>query len=146
MDAGLGSGVTHNADGLTRPFACASIGLGTLTPDGQAAQMPDASIAFNALQALQIHADLAAKIAFDNVFPILNGMNDLRKLLLGQVLGADTGIDIRPSKNLLRVGGADAINVAQCDFNALVRRNLYTNDACHKLIILAVVCGVCCCK
>ena len=53
--------------------------------------------------------------------------------MLGQILGADARIDICASEDLVRVGGTDAINVAQGDFDALVGRDFYSNDASHNL-------------
>ena len=77
MNSGFGGGITHHADGLARAFACTGIGLCPLSAYWQAAQVPDAPIAFDALQPLQVHADLAAQIAFNDVFAILDSMNDL---------------------------------------------------------------------
>lgn len=138
MDAGLGIGVALHADGFAWAFAGAGIGLGALAAHGQSAHVADAAIAFNALQALKVHADFAAQIAFDNVFAFLNGMDDLGKLLFGQVLGADGGVNIRALEDFLRVDGADAVDVAQGDVNAFVRRNFYSNDACHKWLMIMV--------
>jgi len=42
----------------------------------------------------QIHADLAAEIALDDILAVLDGMNDLGELLLRQILGAHAGIDL----------------------------------------------------
>jgi hypothetical protein len=61
-------------------------------------------------------------------------MNDLRKLLLGQVLGAYARVNVRALQNLFRVGRADAIDVAQRNFDALVRRNFHSNDTGHRLL------------
>ena len=96
------------------------------------AQVTDAAITLDALQPLQVHADFAAQVAFNDVFAILDRVNNLRELLLGQILGADARIDICASEDLVRVGGTDAINVAQGDFDALVGRDFYSNDAGHK--------------
>src|SRR5262249_19322051 len=81
VDAGFGCWVADDADGLPWAFTSAGIGLGTLAADREAAQMADAAIAFDGLKAFEVHADFAAQIAFDNIFAVLNGMNDLRKLL-----------------------------------------------------------------
>ena len=101
--------------------------------------MPDAPIAFDALQPFQIHAEFAAQIAFDDVFAFLDRVDDLRKLRLGQILRADRGINVRALENLQRVDGADAVDVAQRDVYALVRRNFNTNDACHKFLTLPLL-------
>jgi len=43
VDAGLGGGVTDNADGLARTFPSAGVGLGALATDREAAQMANAA-------------------------------------------------------------------------------------------------------
>src|SRR5882724_10213779 len=133
MDACLRRWAADNADRLARTFARPGIGLRTLAADRKAAQMADATVAFNALKSLEIHADLAAEIAFDDILAILNRMNDLRELLLGQILGADRGVNAGLFQNDFRIAGADAVNVAQSDVDALVRGNFYSDDAGHKV-------------
>jgi len=77
VDACFGGGITDDADGLARAFAGSGVGLSALAADGQTPEMPDSAIAFDALEALQVHADFPAEIAFDDVFAILNGMDNL---------------------------------------------------------------------
>src|ERR1700758_5290942 len=93
MDAGLGVRIALNADGLARTLARAGVGGGPLTADGQAAEMPDAAVTFDTLKAFEVHADFAAQIALDHILAVLDRVNDLRELLLVQILGADGGID-----------------------------------------------------
>src|ERR1019366_6597357 len=112
MDAGLGGWAANDADGLARAFAGARVGLSALTAHWQAAEMPDATITLDALQPLEVHPDLAAQIAFDDVLAVLNGMHDLGELLFGQILGTDAGINIRLGQNNFRIAGAKAVNVA----------------------------------
>src|ERR1039458_13552 len=135
MDAGLGVRVALHADGLARAFAGAGVGLRALAANGQAAQMADAAITLDALQPLEVHADFAAQIAFDDVFALLDRMDDLRELLLGQILRADRAVNVRALENFQRVGRADAVDVAQRNVNALAGRNFNTNDACHKSFV-----------
>jgi len=134
MDAGLGCRAANDTDGLAGTFASAGIGLGALTANRQAAKMPHAPVTLDALQALEIHADLAAQIAFDDILAVLDGMDNLRELLLGQIFGADTRVDVSLGKNDIGVTGADAIDVAQGDIDALVRWNFYSDDAGHKFV------------
>ena len=54
-------------------------------------------------------------------------------MLLAQILGANGRVDIRFGQNDFGVAGTDAINVAQGDFDALVGRDFYSNDAGHNL-------------
>ena len=48
-------------------------------------------------------------------------------------------VNVRAFQNLERVDRADAVDVAERNINALVRRNFYTNDACHKLTLTLFV-------
>src|SRR5207249_3586561 len=100
------------------------------------------------LQALQVHADLAPQIALDDVFAILDGMDDLRKLLLGQILGANAGLDVGFGQDHFRVAGAYSVNIAQRDVDALVGGNFDADNSSHKsgwtpfhFLSPAVVCG-----
>jgi hypothetical protein len=70
-------------------------------------------------------------------------MDDLGKLLLGQIFRTNARINVRVFQNLLRVGWADAIDIAQRNVYALVRRNFHTNDACHKSALSLFVPFVC---
>ena len=131
MDAGLGGWTANDADGLARAFAGAGIGLGALPANRQAAQVANATIALDALQSLEVHANLAAEIAFDDVFAILNGVDNLRELLLRQIFGADGRIYLRLAQDFPGVGGANAVNVTKRDVDALVRWNFDANDTSH---------------
>src|ERR1700674_5753815 len=120
MDAGLGGGIADDTDGFARSFARARVGLSTLAAHRQAAQVTDAAIAFDTLQALQIHANLAAEIAFDDVFAILNGVDNQGELLLGEIFGTDAGVDLGVGQDDLCIAGANAVDVAQGNIDALV--------------------------
>ncbi len=132
MDAGFGGGVADDANGLARAFAGAGVGLGALTANGQTAKVADAAMALDGLEALEVHANLAAQIAFDDVFAVLNRVNNLRELLLGQILGADAGFDVCPGEDDFGIVRADAVNVTQSNINALVWGNFYTDDTSHN--------------
>src|SRR5215831_4716310 len=120
MDASLGGWVADDTDGLSRAFARAGIGLGALTTDREATKVANTTIAFDALEALEVHADFAAKITFNHVLAILNGVDDLGQLLFAEVFRANGGVNIGFGQNLFRVAGTDAVNVTQNDVDALV--------------------------
>ena len=134
MNSGLGGWTANDTHGLARPLAGTGVGLGALPTHRQTAQVTDAAIGLDALQSLEIHADLAAQIAFDDILAILNGVNNLRELLLGQILGPDARIDIRLSQDDFRVAGADAVNVPERNVDALVRRDFHTNNTSHIFV------------
>ena len=105
MDTGLGIGVTLHAHGFARAFACTRVGLRALSAYRQSAHVADTPITFNTLQTLEIHADFAAQIAFNDVFAFLDRMDNLGKLLLGKVFGADGRVNVSALEDFLRVDG-----------------------------------------
>jgi hypothetical protein len=136
MNAGFGSWAAHDAYGFTRAFASTSIGLGALTTNWEATQMTDTAVTLDALETLQVHADLAAEIALDDVLPILDGVNDLRKLLFGQILRTNAGINVGFGEDDFRIAGTQAVNITERNINALVRGHFYSDDAGHVLLKL----------
>jgi hypothetical protein len=133
VDTRLGGRVADNTDGLSRTLSSAGVRLGPLSADRQATQVTDTPITLDALKALQVHADLAAKVAFDDIFPVLDGMDDLGELLLAQIFRANGRVNIGLGQDVFRVAGADAVNVTQRDVDAFIRGNFYSDDACHTL-------------
>src|SRR5262245_25107887 len=106
MDTGLRGRVTDHTDGLSRALACASVCLSPLSANRQAAKVANAAVAFDALKALEVHADFAAKVAFDDVFAILNRMDDLGQLLFAQIFRANGRVNVGLSQYVFRVAGA----------------------------------------
>ncbi len=139
MNTGLGGWVANDTDSLARALAGTGVGLSSLAANRESSKMPHPAITLDTLEPLEIHPDFPPQVAFDDVFAVLDRVDDLRKLLFGQVLGANGSIDIGFGQNVDRVFGANPINVAQGDIDALIRRNFYTNDAGHKLKMDAAV-------
>jgi hypothetical protein len=67
--------------------------------------MTDAAIAFDALQSFKIHAEFAAQIALDDILALLDRVNDLGKLLLGQILRANRAVNVGALENLEALTG-----------------------------------------
>ena len=132
MNAGLGLRIALDTNSLARALAGAGVGGGALAADRQTAQVTNAAITLDALEALQVHADLAAQIAFDHVSAVLDRMDDLGYLLFAKIFGADLAIDFGALENIQRVGRANAINVAERDIDALLTRNFNTYNTCHS--------------
>ena len=126
MDAGLGVRVALHADGLARTFAGACVRLGALTANREAAQVPNATIALDTLEALQIHTDLAAKIAFGHILSVLDRVDNLRELGFTQILGANGAINACALEDLLGIHRTDSVNITKRDIDALLSRNVHT--------------------
>ena len=91
MNAGLRRGIAHHADGFAGAFAGAGVGLRTLSADRQTAQVADAPVAFDGLEALEVQTEFTAEVALDDIFAFLDGVDDLGQLLFVQILGPDAG-------------------------------------------------------
>src|SRR4030095_58021 len=142
VNAGLGVGITLHADSLARPLACAGVGAGALATHGQAAQVADATVTLDGLQTFEVQADFAAQIALDDVFAVLDCVDNLRELLLVQVLRTDGVINPGRGEDDRRVGRADAVDVAERDVDALLAGDFNTDDACHSLTLTLFVAPV----
>src|SRR5438105_3674269 len=126
MDAGLRVRIALHTDRLARPFARAGICLRSLTAHRQTTQMPDTAIAFDTLKALQIHAELAAQIAFDHVLTLLDRMHNLGHLLLVQIFCTDSRIKTSLGNDCLSIDRPDSVNVSERDIDPLLAWNINT--------------------
>jgi hypothetical protein len=131
MDAGLGRRIASDTDRLARTFAGSGVGLGALSANRKAPEMANSTIALDTLEALKIHANFPAEIAFDDILAILNGVDDLGELGLRQIFGAHGRVNFGFIEHDFRVARADAIDVAQSDIDALIRGNFYSDDTSH---------------
>ena len=77
------------------------------------------------------------QVAFD-LEVVLDVVAQLGQIIFAEILHADVGIDTGICDDLLGGGGANAVNVGQADFNALVARKVDTNETCHELISLSL--------
>jgi hypothetical protein len=145
MNTGLGLRITLHADGLPGTLPRARVGGSALAAHWQTAHVADTAIALDALQALKVHTQLAAEIAFDHVATILDCVNDLGNLLLRKVFGAHMRLNLGGLQDGNGVHRANAINVTERDINALLGGDFDTNNTWHMLN-LDVVCGGRWCK
>src|SRR4030067_1844523 len=68
------------------PLPAPGVGLGPLAPDGQLLLVPEAPVAADVDQPLDVHGDLLAEVALD-LLPLLDDLADLVDLVLGPGLG-----------------------------------------------------------
>ena len=95
--------------------------------------MPQAAIAINVHQPLDVHLRFRTQRAFD--FEVGgDDRADLRYLVVGQ-LGNLLGVaDTRRVQNSVRARAADAIDVRQADFSSLVLGQINAGNTCHVLL------------
>jgi hypothetical protein len=132
MNAGFGVGISLDADGFAGALAGSGIGGSPLSANGQTPHVPDAAVTLDILQPFQVHADFPAQITFNDVFPFLNGMNDLGELLFVQIFRPNSRFNIGFFEDGLGVGGPDPIDVTKRDLDPLLARYFHSDDACHS--------------
>lgn len=131
--------VARDTDGLAWTFAGARIGLRALAAHRQSTKMPNSPVTLDALKPLEVHSVFPAEITLNNVLAVLDGVYDLGQLLLRQIFGSDTAINVGSGEDFLGIAGADSVNVAQRYVNALFRWYFYSDDAGHISIIKGLV-------
>src|ERR1700676_3439776 len=80
--------------GAARPLAGAGVGLGPLAAHRQTLAVPQAAVAADGLEAVDVLVDLAAQRPFHRIFTVENG-GDARQLVVAQFLGPPLRIYVR---------------------------------------------------
>jgi len=124
----LGADDTH---GLAGSLAGTGIGLGTLTTDGKTATMAETTVAVDCLQTLEVTLKFAAEVTLDDDLLGRDGGDDGTDLLGRKFLGAGVGIDVGLLEDALGGLRADAVNVNERGFNALVAGDFYAEESWH---------------
>src|ERR1700738_5003667 len=120
-------------DRFGRSLARARVGMGALTAHRQSAAMTQAAIAAEIHQTLDVHADLATQIAFDQIVAV-DHFTDLQNFLVGQLIDAAVSGNLDFLHDLGRILLADAMDVLERDLHALVGRNIHTGNTGHRLL------------
>src|SRR3990172_4660726 len=113
-----------------RPFARARVGVGALAPDRQAAAMAQPSVAAQVHQPLDVHGRVPPQIAFDDEVAV-DRLADLQDLRVRQVVDATQIRDADLLADLLGSPRPDAVDVLECNDDALLRRNVYACNTGH---------------
>jgi len=122
-------------DRLGLALTGARIGVRALAADRQALAMAEATIAGEVHQTLDVHRGLATQIAFHGVTGV-DRLTDLQHFLVGQVLHAASRREAELGGDFLGLGRANAMNVGQRDFDALVGRDVDTRNTSHCVLLL----------
>src|SRR3954452_10325265 len=123
------------------PLARARVGLGVLSPHGQAAPVAHAAVGADLLQALDALGALAAQIALDREV-LVDALAQAGDLVLGEVPDVGVRGDLRLVEDLAGGRGADPVDVGQADLYALVEGDVDPGDACHEFPTPAAACVV----
>ena len=101
--------------------------MSALTANGQATTMTQTAIATDLHEALNILRNFAMQVTFSGEV-LLNVVTKLGKFIFSQIVAASVWIYASFCEDLLGGGKANAVNVGQADFNALVARKVDTNE------------------
>ena len=123
--------VSDSADGYAASLACTGIGFCTLSVAGELPAVTDAAIAVDLLKAADVCGDNPAEIALDEDV-ILQNDGDSCDLGVGKILGLEGGIDANAFDDFERLGGADAIEIAQGKFDALIGGDVNSDNTWHS--------------
>src|SRR5262245_36467300 len=129
-------------DDLGRTLAGTRIGVRTLAADGQRAAMAQTPVAAEVHQALDVHRNFAAQVAFDLVVAV-NGFADLQHFSVGQLVHTAFRRNADLLHDLRSEFCPDAMDILQRDDDALVRRNVDASYTGHLLLHVGRQAGDC---
>ena len=117
-------GLLLACNGALRSLTGTSVGLGALSVDRKAATVANSLVASDLDLAADVGGDLTTEVTF-YLEVALDVIAKGNELVVGQILDADLAADLGVRKRLECSRTTDAVNVSQCDLNALIARNVY---------------------
>src|SRR6476620_124790 len=128
-------------DGALRALAGARVGLGALTADRKAHAVAATRVAADLDLASDGRVDLTSEVTLDLEVGF-DLVAKLDQLLVTERVDPSGRVDTGGSQELLGAGTADAVDVGESDLDALVAREVNTNEACHVAVSLSVLASV----
>ena len=123
-------GLLLAGNSLLAALAGTGIGTSALTTNGQTVAVTASLVGTNLDLATNVGGDLATKITLDLVV-VLDVVTQGDELLVVQLMDAQVTADTGGLESLQGTGVSDSENVGQCDLEALVARQVDSNEACH---------------
>src|SRR6476469_6664195 len=117
-----------------RTLAGARVGLGALTADREAHAVTATLVAADLDLAADVRLDLTPEVTLDLEVGF-DLVAKLDQLLVTERVDPGVRVDAGGSEQLLGAGTADAVDVGECDLDALVAREVHTNEACHVVAV-----------
>src|SRR5206468_3734899 len=96
--------------------------------------VPQPSEAADFHQALDVHGNLLAEIAFHAAL-VLDHPADLPDVVFGQILDADVGADPGALQDVVRAHTPYAVDVSETDLDALGPREIHASNTCHMSVL-----------
>ena len=117
-------------DGLPLTLAGTGVGAGALTTNRESAAVTTALVGANLDLAADVSSHLTAKVTFDVVVG-LNVVTQCHELIICQLVDAQVTADSGGLQGLGGAGATDSVDVGQGDLEALVARQVDSDEACH---------------
>src|SRR5690606_36247588 len=127
---GLLAGLLLAGHGALGALAGARVGLGALAAHREAAAVTQALVAADLDLAADVGRDLTAQVTLEAVVA-LEVVTQLHQLLVRQVLHPGVGAHARRLERLHGAGAAHAEDVGEGDLDALVAREVDSDESCH---------------
>src|SRR5918993_2371760 len=124
-------------DGALGALAGARVGLGALAADRKAHAVAATLVAADLDLAADVRLDLTSEVTLDLEVGF-DLVAKLDQLLVTERVNPSVRVDSGGLEQLLGAGTADAVDVGECDLDALVAREVDTNEACHVAVSLSV--------
>src|SRR2546425_7309579 len=136
------SQLTLLADGLLlrrdcpppRTLAGARVRVRPLAANREIAAVANAAIGLNFDQPADVHLNFLAEIAFHAAF-LFDGLTETVDFIFGQITNLFRVIDARLCRESSCALLPNAIDRSQPVLKALLRRKIYTCDACHAILL-----------
>ena len=119
-----------------RSTARAGVSTSTLAAYRQATLVPNAAIALDLDEALDVHAHLTPQVALNDVL-FVNCLADAVDLFFGEVAHPSIRVDVGLRNNMLRGGRPNTKYIGQGNFHSLITRDVYTGNSCHYRLLLS---------
>src|SRR5580765_6773378 len=120
----------HHARRLLRAFSRPCVRPRALAAHRESPPVPQAAVGADIHQALHVHRHLAAQRALHLVLAV-DDAAQAAGVLVAQALDPHVGAHAGGGEDALRRAAADAIDVGERDFDALLGRQIDTRNACH---------------
>src|SRR3712207_1893611 len=124
------AGLLLAGHGALRTLAGAGVGLRPLTPHREVHPVAAALVAADLDLATDVGLDLTTEVALD-LEVRLDLVAEPHELVVAQLVDSHVGAHTGGLEQLLSTGTADAVDVGECDLDALVARQVDTNKTCH---------------
>src|SRR3954467_10367373 len=127
-------GLLLAGDGALRALTGAGVRLRALATDRKALAVTATLVAADLDLAPNVGLDLTTEVTLDlDLVVALDRVAELDQLLVTQLVDAEVGAHAGHGEDLLGPGTADAVNVGECDLDALLARQVDTKEACHQM-------------